>query len=169
MGMWIATPLYVLYYLRTLQATDAWLGILGSVSSLCVIAGFALWRWLIPRLGEALTLKITIVTMGLLPLMVGLSPSLTPILFVVGLNGLLSPGVSLAHLNTLLKVMPETSRTQYYAVYAAICNAGVFVCPLIGVSIANQVGLAPTLIGCGMLAIIGACSFWIWPIREISR
>jgi MFS family permease len=164
-GLWVASPLYILYYVRSLKATDAWIGTMGLVANISVIGGYTLWQWLIPRLGELRTIKLAAVFQGLFPILVGLSPALTPILIAVGLNSILSPGFGLAHLNTLLKSMPEESRAQYFALYAAINNAGAFVSPLIGVAIASRVGLTPTLIGCGVVAMFGACSFLIWPVR----
>lgn len=165
MGMWVATPLYIIHYVRELRATDAWLGTLGTIASLSVLIGYAIWRWLIPRLGQALTIKVTFMTMGLLPLMIGLSPSLTYILFAVALNGLLSPGASLTQLTMLLKSIPEASRPQYTAIYTAIINGGVFIFPLLGVALAGKFGIAHTLIACGLVAILGACSFWVWPVE----
>jgi MFS family permease len=164
-GMWVATPLYIIYYVRELKATDAWLGLLGTIANLSVLFGYAIWRWMIPRLGEKLTIKVTFITMGLMPLMIGLSSSLTFILLAVALNGLLSPGASLTQLTMLLKSMPEASRPEYTAIYTAIINGGVFIFPLLGVALAGQFGISPTLIGCGLVAILGACSFWVWPVE----
>jgi MFS family permease len=165
MGMWIASPLYILYYLRSLKASDAWLGLLGTISSVSVIVGYAIWRWVMARWGEERTLKVTIVTQGLLPLLIGLSSTLTPILFIVALNGLLAAGAGLSSTNLLLKVMPEDSRPQYTALYTTIVNIGVFIGPLIGVTVADHLGLPATLIGCGILSIVGGTSFWIWPVH----
>jgi len=165
-GLWAATPLLLLYFVRTLGASESWLGVLGSVGSLTTIFGYILWRWTLTRWGETKILKWTIVAMGLYPLLAGLIPSLTAILFAAGLNGVIAAGVTLTHFNTFLKVIPEGERHNYTALYLTLMNIGAFVCPLIGIVLAEQYGFAPVLIACGLLSIVGSTSFWIWPIGE---
>lgn len=164
-GLWAAAPLYILYFIRDLGANEAWLGLNGMIASLCTIGGFALWRWVMGRWGELETVKRTIVCLGLYPVLVGLLPALTPILFATALNGLLTPGVNLSHFTTLLKVTPPENRPGYTAMYITIVNIGAFICPLLGVALANQIGLAPTLVGCGLVSMLGSTSFWFWSVK----
>ena len=120
------------------------------------------------RWGEHNTLKRTIITQGLFPVLVALSPSLTVILFAVALNGLFAAGITLAHYNTLLKLIPEDQRPAYSAIYTSLVNIGIFICPLIGVGLATTFGFAPTMIVCGLMSCLGAFSFWIWPVIKPS-
>lgn len=163
-GLWLVQPLYIIYYVRTLHANDAWIGLQGTVGSLATIFGYTLWRWIMTRWGEHNTLKRTIITQGLFPVLVALSPSLTIILIAVALNGLVAAGINLSHFNTLLKLIPEDQRPAYTAIYMSLVNIGIFICPLVGVALANTFGFAPTLIVCGLLSCAGAFSFWIWPV-----
>lgn len=165
-GVWMAGPLYILRYMRDLDASEAWLGLNSTILTTATIIGFALWRWLMPRWGEPVTLKRTIVLVGVYPLLVGLLPSLPFILIATAINGLIIPGVNLSHFNTLLQVTPEHNRPGYTAAYMTIANIGAFLGPLAGVALANFFGIAPTMIGCGILCIIGSTSFWIWPVKK---
>lgn len=164
MGIWIASPLYVLFFVRQLGASDAWLGLNGMVASLGTIAGYSFWRGQMYRWGEQPTLKRTIVLMGLYPVLVGLMPNLTVILLLSALNGLVVPGVNLSHFNTLLRAIPASSRPSYTAVYMTIMNIGGFVGPLIGVATANLIGIGPTLVIAGLLSVVGSASFTVWPV-----
>ena len=169
MGVWGASALYILYFVRVLGASDAWIGLQGMVASACTILGYALWRGVIVRWGESKVLKCTIVCLGLYPLLTGLLPSLTAILLVSGLNALIAPGVNLSHFNTLLKVTPPQSRPAYTALYMAFVNSGAFIFPLVGVWLANRIGLAPTLIACGIFSTLGSTSFWWRPVIGQAR
>lgn len=168
-GLWFATPLYLLYFVRSLDASEAWLGVLGSIASLSTIFGYIFWRKIIARWGEPKTLQLTIVALGLYPLLVGSIPSLTAILFVAGLNGLIAPGVNLSHFNTFLKLIPEDKHHEYTALYLTLMNIGAFVCPILGVALANRLGFAPVLVACGLVSIIGSTSFWIWPVTKSGQ
>ena len=169
MGMWAAGPLLLLYYVRTLGASDAWIGALASVTNLAAIFGYLFWQRVIRRVGEGRTLRWTIVCMGIYPLLVGAIPSLTAILFVAALNGVFTAGVNLTHLNTFLTAIPEGERHNYTALHQTLMNVGAFICPTIGILLANQLGFAPVLMGCGVLAIVGAFSFWVWPVGRWAQ
>jgi MFS family permease len=164
-GTWAATPLYILYFVRELDASEAWIGTQGMIASLGTILGFAIWRWVIARWGEARTLKLNIQLLGLYPILVGVLPGLTPILLAVALNGMIVPGTNLSHFNTLLKVIPSDRREVFTAIYMTAANFGQFLFPLLGVAAAGIFGLAPTLVGCGLLSLAGSASFWIWPVQ----
>lgn len=163
-GLWMVAPLYTLYYVRQLDASEAWLGLNGTLASLGTIAGYSLWRSLMTRWGEPVSLKRTIVLVGLYPALVGLTPSL-PLILVFGvLNGLIVPGVNLSHFNMLLKVTPAGARPRYTAIYMTVMNAGAFVCPLAAIVIADWIGLAPMLVIGGLLSVVGSTSFWWRPV-----
>ena len=165
-GLWLASPIYILYYVKSLNADDAWIGIQGTILSATTLIGYTIWRSLLKKWGEPAILKRIILTAGLYPILAGLLPSLNLILVVVALNGLLVPGINLSHFNTLLKVTPASNRPGYTALYITITNFGAFICPLIGVAIANLIGSGPALIIFGILSILGSSSFWFSPVQK---
>ncbi|OIO94851.1 MAG: hypothetical protein AUK03_06260 [Anaerolineae bacterium CG2_30_64_16] len=162
-GLWMIGPLYVLYFMRVLGATEGWLGLNGMLGSLTAAIGYYLWQRVIVRWGENRVLKWTISVIGLYPVLVGLSPSLTLILVWTALNNLIAPGVSLSHFNMFLKICPEAERPVYIGIYTTIMNAGAFVMPLLGIYLANRFGLAPMLVAGGVLCLAGSSLFRIRP------
>lgn len=163
-GLWLASPLLILRYVRELEATDAWLGLHGTVAGVSAIVGLVFWRWAAERLREPRTLRLTILSLGLYPLLVGLSPQLTPILAAAALNGFFVAGVNLSHGNILLQSLPAGQRPEYMGVYSTIVNTGAFICPLISVAVAGWLGVGPALAACGVLALLGALSYWVWRV-----
>jgi sugar phosphate permease len=77
----------------------------------------------------------------LFPLLTGLSRSLTGLLVVVVVHGLLVPAMTLGRYNTLLKVCPAEHRPSYIAGYAIVANVAAFVAPLLGVRLLEEVGI----------------------------
>ena len=163
-GVWMAAPVYILFFVRTLGADEAWVGLNGTVNGLATIVGFMFWRWGMKRLGEPLTLKLTIVCAGLYPLLVGVLGNLGWILLATAFNALVVAGINLSHFTTLLKVIPKVRRPEYFAVSATLVNIGAFIMPLVGVALGEIVGFGPVLILCGVLTIAGSTSFWWWPV-----
>ena len=166
LGLWLAGPLYILRYVRQLHATDAWIGLASTVAMLAGILATPIWQRVMTHWGRSATLKRTIVLIGLFPIAAGLSPSLTLILFAVAFNNLIAPGVNLSHFTTLLDVTPEENRPGYTSWYISLVNTGAFVAPMLGVIIANQLGIGTTLVICGVLSILGSTSFWWHPVKD---
>jgi hypothetical protein len=164
-GLWMIGPLYILYYVRVLDASDGWLGLNGTLANLTPILGFYLWQRATVRWGENKVLKWTITLIGVYPLMVGVSPDLSLILVWTALYGLLAPGVSLSHFPMLLKVCPADERPLYMGIYTTMMNAGAFIMPMIGVVLADFFGIVPVLVGGGILSLIGSASFVLNPLR----
>jgi MFS family permease len=169
MGLWLAAPLYILRYVRELDANDAWIGLSGTIATLAAILATPVWRKLMTRWGKSLTLKRTIVLIGLYPIAVGLLPSLNLILLAIAFYNVIAPGVNLSHFTTLLEVTPEENRPGYTSWYISLVNTGAFIGPLVGVWAADRIGIAPTLIICGVLSIVGSTSFWWWPVKDNER
>jgi MFS family permease len=169
MGLWLAAPLYILRYVRELDAKDAWIGLSGTIATLAAILATPVWRKLMTRWGKSLTLKRTIVLIGLYPIAVGLLPSLNLILLAIAFYNVIAPGVNLSHFTTLLEVTPEENRPGYTSWYISLVNTGAFIGPLVGVWAADRIGIAPTLIVCGVLSIVGSTSFWWWPVKDNER
>jgi len=163
-GLWLASPLLILRYVRELDASDAWLGLHGTVMGVSTIVGLVFWRWAAERLREPRTLRLTILSLGLYPLLVGVSSQLAPILVFAALNGFFVAGVNLSHGNILLQSLPEGKRPEYMGVYSTIINTGAFICPLVSVAAAGWLGIGPTLVVCGVWALLGALSYWIWRV-----
>ncbi len=164
LALWLSAPLLVVYYVRSLGANDAWLGLLATVTSLSTIVGLFVWRgvaerWRVPR-----TLRWTVLSVGLLPLLVGLIPNLTVILVLAAFNGFMTAGITISHINVMLMTFPEDRRPQFMGLYSATINAGAFVAPLLAVALADRLGLGPTLVACGVIGLVGACAHWIWQV-----
>jgi len=165
-GLWLAVPLYVLYFVRELGATEGWLGINGTVATTATIIAMLFWRWRIRHWGEFPILKGSIILAGVYPIVVGLLHELPYILIATGLNALVTSAITLTHFNTMVKVIPGDKRPVYTAAYITVANLGAFICPLIGVELANRFGFEPVLIACGLLSIVGSLSFWVWPVQS---
>ena len=166
LGAWMVGPLFIIFYVRELGATDGWIGILGTLAHVGVIAGYWLWRRIIRRTGEARSLLIAAPLVCIHPLLVALVPNLTVILFVEFLINVIAAGVNLSHSVIFLELLPEGRKHSSTAVYSMIMNIGAFVCPLIGVALADRIGIAPTLLIGAAMRLAGAALFFLLPVKQ---
>ncbi len=164
-GEWLISPLYIIFFLRHLNATDGWVGLNSTLANIGVIIGYALWQKLIYKWGDARTLLVTIPLSASYAFLVSLFPNLTAILVWGVLINIINPGVNLSHFNILLKLCPEERRASYIAFYSTIINMGAFIGPLIGVALSKTLDIRLLLITGGSIRLLGALLFHVFPVQ----
>ena len=164
-GDWLISPLYIIFFLRHLNATDGWVGLNSTLANIGVIIGYAFWQRLIYKWGDARTLLTTIPLSASYAFLVSLFPNLTAILVWGVLINIINPGVNLSHFNILLKLCPDERRASYIAFYSSMMNVGAFIGPLIGVALSKTLDIRLLLIIGGSIRLLGAAMFHIFPIR----
>jgi MFS family permease len=165
LGAFLASPLYIIYYVRQLGASDAWIASSTLVANVAAMLGFVLARRFIPRFGEGKLLRITWPLTGLLPLLIGTSGSLNVVLVIIFCYQVVTPLLNLSHYNMLLEVTPADRRPTYISVFGSLNNALAFVLPMVGVALAEAIGPGVGLVLAGALWIAGGLVFSIWPVR----
>jgi MFS family permease len=160
-GAWLVGPLYIIFFVRELGATDGWIGLNGTLANAGVVVGYALWRRWIRRLGYNRTLLLSVPLAASYAFLVSLFPNLTLILIWGILINLINPGVNLSHFNILLKLCPEERRASYIALFSAVMNAGAFVGPMVGVGLAGLWGIRTVLLIGGAIRLAGAAMFYL--------
>ncbi len=165
LGAWMLGPLYMILYVRQLQATDSWVGLHTTLAHVGVVVGYWIWRRIIRRLGDTKTLLIALPLIVTYPFMVVLFPHLNFILVAAFLINVFAPGVNLAHSLIFLDLLPEGRKHDATALYSMAMNVGAFVCPLIGVALSQRLGILPTLLIGGVLRVAGAALFFILPVK----
>ena len=165
MGAWLVGPLYIIFFVRELGASDGWIGLNSTLANVGVVIGYAVWRRWIRKLGYGRTLLISLPLAASYAFLVSLFPNLTLILAWGILISLINPGVNLSHFNILLKLCPDERRASYMAIYAAMMNAGAFVGPMVGVALSSLWGVRTVLLIGGAIRLLGAGLFYAFRIK----
>lgn len=170
-GAYLASPLYMIYYVRSLSASDGWIASLSLIANIAAMMGYIVGRRLLPRFGESLILRVTWPVTGLLPVLIGISGSLNLVLVVVFWYSVVTPALNLSHYNTLLEVCPQERRPTYISVYSALNNVLAFVLPMAGVALVGIIGASWALILSGAMWIAGGMLFSLMPVKvaDVSR
>jgi MFS family permease len=165
MGAWLVSPLYIIYYLRHLGASDGWVGTLTAIANLSAVGGNYFWQRVIARRGESRVLRWMSPACGFYPLWVALTQSLPLFLVAAVINNLAMPAVNLSHYNTLLKVCPAERRPTFISIFSVVMNVGAFIAPLAGVALADRIGFIPMFVIGGTMRMLGGFMFSLWPVR----
>ncbi|MEE4195490.1 MAG: MFS transporter [Anaerolineae bacterium] len=165
-GMWAIAPLFTIYYVNDLGATESWLGLLTTLGSLANIFGFGLGRKFVNRLGRTKVLFYTALLRPIYPLVVAFFPNLTAIILVSAITGILMPGLSLSHYSLMLDSTPNDKRDQFTAYYTMFQNISVFIAPLIGAAVLQLAGYKITFLIFGFIRLLGGLMWRILPVTQ---
>ena len=159
-GMAFPVPLYSIYWVRVLNASDGWVGLLNMVGSATTIVFYPIWGRLTERRGTHYAIAVTTIGLAVYPLATALSPSVEWLIPVALLGGIFSSGFALAIFNRLLEVSPEQHRASHIAAFNTLVNIAAFIAPLISTSLTDVFGIHAILTVGAVMRLVGSILFW---------
>jgi len=159
LSMSMPSALYAVYRVRTLGASDAWIGILLTVERfLSVFAYFGLGR-VLARPERRRWLWASTLGVSLYPLLTSIATTPEMLLLPAMAGGIFGAGSNIFLTNTLLQVSTEEERPTFAAANSFLANICGFAGPLLGTLLADAVGIVPALAVIGVLRIVGGLAF----------
>ena len=160
-GLFMAIPLFPIYWVRELRATDGWIGLLSMAFNattviICLNLSGAIRRW-----GSRRLLALSAIGVCTYPVLTGLSRSVPPLLAVSVIGAVFAAVMGVTLLNRLLEVCPAEGRPSYVALYSAIMNVAIFAGPLAGSALAGTLGLPAVFFLAGAIRALGGVLFYV--------
>jgi Na+/melibiose symporter-like transporter len=164
-GTALSIPLFPLYYVRVVQANNAWIGAFSMAQSAVLLLGYFLWtRWSRLRGGRFVLLWTTF-GLTLYPLAVALTQS-EPLLFlIVAAAGIFQAGLDLVFFDELLQTFPSQHSATFVSVAQSMQYLATIFAPLIGTWLSTFIGIGGALIVSSALRFTGFALFAWWKTR----
>lgn len=160
LSMAMPTALYTIFRVRTLGASDAWIGVLLTVQRfLSVFAYFGLGR-LLTRPKYRRWLWVSCMGAALYPFSMALAKTPEMLLISAVMGGLFGAGMNVFLTNTLFQVSPEDQRPTFVAANTFLANVTAFVAPMLGTALAEVVSIPLVLMLAAALRALGSLAFW---------
>lgn len=154
-GVAMALPLFPLYWVREVQATDAWIGIITTASSGVLLVAYFVWSVAARRIGVGGVLLASSLGMALYPLATASTKAVWLLAVFAGFSGFFAAGNDLVNFDLLLGNIPADRQASYVGFYQTLQNAALFVMPLVGTVLADAAGIAVGLAAAGLLRLVG--------------
>ncbi len=169
-GLYFTVPLYSIFWVRTLHASDGWVGLINMVGSGTTILFYPLWGRLTARRGNRIAMILTTAGLAGYPFFMAIFPNLEWMLFVSFWGGVFSSGQALAFFNGLLEVCPEENRAARIAAYNSLANIAAFASPLISTALIDVFGISAMLFFGAALRLVGSYLIWqMGVLRNVPR
>jgi hypothetical protein len=155
-GVAMALPLFPLYWVREVAASDAWIGIISTAGSGVLLVAYFLWSLAVRRIGGGAVLILSSLGMGLYPLAASSTGSVAVLAILAGTSGFFAAGNDLVNFDLVLSTAPQEHQATYIGLFQTLQNAALFLMPLVGTALADLAGLHLALVLAGLLRLAGA-------------
>jgi hypothetical protein len=166
LGLMMAIPLFPLYWVRELNASDFWIGIINTVNNGVVMIGYFFWTAITRRKGNVLVLRLSAFGLTLYPLLTALASDVAPVVLYAALAGIFGAGLNLVLFDISLATVPPEKTASYIAVYQLTSYVATLIAPLAGTTLGEWIGYAPALFLAAGLRFAGAVLFTALRVGE---
>ncbi len=158
-GTSLATPIFPLYFVRQVQTSDAWIGIIATVQTGVVLLGYYFWTRQSKDRGSRFVLLATTLGMSLYPIFVASTLQVEWIVLYAGLAGIFQAGLDLVFFDELMKTFPAKYSATFVSIAQSLQHFSTVAAPIVGTMLADQIGLGGALIVSGVLRLAGFAMF----------
>ena len=158
-GTALATPLFPLYYVREVQANDAWIGIINTSQTAVLLIGYYLWTRQSRRRGSRFVLLRTTFSLALYPALVATTQRVELIALFAGLAGIFQAGIDLVFFDELMKTVPVKYSARFVSLAQSLQYLSAVAAPLLGTWLANHIELSGALMVSTLLRLVGFALF----------
>lgn len=164
-GFSFAAPLFPLYYVREVQASDAWISAYAMAASLSLIIGYFFWSNQSRRHGSRAVLLWTTLGISLYPAMLAFTTQDWLIVVISAFSGIFQAGVDLVFFDELMRRIPDDRSAIFVSFAQSLQYLSTIFSPIIGSTLANYIGLPTALL---ISAAIRLSAFFLFFIEERS-
>ncbi len=158
-GAALATPLFPLYYVLQVRASDAWIGFFNTAQSATVLLGYPFWTGQSRKRGARSVLLLTTLGLALYPALTAATRSTAWVAVYAALSGIFSAGLNLVFFDELMRTVPPQYSPTFVALAQSLQHLSTMVAPLLGTALADRIGLAGGLVVSAVLRLTGFVLF----------
>jgi MFS family permease len=158
-GMLIATPLFPLYYVRNVEASDAWIGLINTATTAALVIGYFLWPRQSRRRGAHFVLLAVTFGQALHPGLVSSTANLGLIALFGALSGVFQAGIDLVFFDEMMKTVPVEYSATFVAVAQSLNYLPAILAPIFGTWLSDRIGIPSALVVSSMVRMLGFILF----------
>jgi hypothetical protein len=162
-GNALGLPLFPLYYVREVQASDAWIGIINTAATAVVLLGYTLWVRTSQWRGSRFVLLASTFGMSLYPALMSFTHQVEWVAFYAALGGFFQCGIDLVFFDELMKVVPQNRSAIFVSIAQSMQYLSTILAPLIGTALAStSIGVGGALLVSAAVRFAGFLLFALW-------
>ncbi len=158
-GITLGIPLFPLYFVRQLNASDAWIGLLYTAQTAILVVGYFFWSLQSRRRGSRFVLLITTLGISLYPGLVALTHNQTVVFIYSTLAGVFQAGIDLVFFDELMRTIPPRYSPTFVSLAQSLQYLSAILAPLLGTYLSEHIGLSKALLFSAGIRLVGFILF----------
>jgi predicted MFS family arabinose efflux permease len=158
-GAALAAPLFPLYFVREIKASDSWIATISVAQSAVMIIGYFFWSRQSKRRGSRAVLLWTTFGVALYPFLTAFTHKAWLIAIYAGVAGIFQAGLDLVFFDELMKAVPIEYSATFVSLAQGIQYISSIASPIIGSFLADSIGIGPGLIVSAAIRLTGFLLF----------
>jgi len=168
LGLQISSPLFVIYYVNHLHASDDLISLSNAAGTFGVVFGLLLWETVLRKRSYGWALRTASLGTWLFPFVVAFTSSFPLIIVANFVVNLLHPGVDLSSINVIFNLSAPEKRNQVLSYYTMGVSVSMFVGPLSAVPLAGLISIPGVMLLSAGLRLTGGILFQVNRVPETS-
>jgi MFS family permease len=152
-------PLVPLFYVRVINAPDAWIGRIGTSQALAVLLGYWFWRRASRRKGTRFVVIWSTIGAAVAPGALALTHDVALAALVAAAGAVFTAGVNLAMFDRMMSTVPAGYGVTFSSVDTGLGYLAGIAGPLVAASLADRIGIAQALAVASVGGLLGAALF----------
>ena len=157
----LSAPLFPLYFVRVVGASDKNIGTINMTISLVLLFGYFLWARISRRRGSRTVMLATTFGVMLYPALTAFTHRVELIYLYAGIYGLFQAGLDLVFFDELMKTVPAEYSATFVSLAQSLQYLSAILAPLVGTWLADTIGLSGGLLVSAGLRLLGFLLFLI--------
>jgi Na+/melibiose symporter-like transporter len=160
-GSTLVGPLFTLYYVRVINASDAWISAISTAQQAILLIGYSMWTRQQRKRGSRFILLSTTLALALYPIVTSITRQPWILVAYAGVAGIFQAGMNLVFFDEVMKTVPPEHSATFISVDQSAQNLLAMTAPLLSTALSGHIGIASALwIGAGVrLLAFGLFSF----------
>jgi hypothetical protein len=158
-GISLAAPLFPLFYVRQLHASDTWIGLISTSSTAVMIIGYFFWVNRSRTRGTRTVLLWTTFGLALYPALVAMSGRVEVVVVLAGLAGIFQAGLDLVFFDELMRTIPPAYSATFVSFAQSMQYLSAVLSPVVGTLLADTIGIPGGLLVAAAIRMMGYLLF----------
>lgn len=161
-GIAFALPLFPLYYVRVLNASNESIGFINTVSGVVLLGAYFLWARVTKQRGMRFALLVTTTALALYPMILSFTGQIPLVILLTGVAGVFAAGIDLVLFEMVVSSYPQEQAATFVGLQQTTVYVSTFIAPLVATTLATNFSIPLALVAAGLIRLLGVGMFAIF-------
>lgn len=161
-GLAFAIPLFPLYYVRVLNASDESIGLITTVQGAVLLVAYYVWARVTKNRGVRFALLVTTLAVALYPILLSFASVVPLVILLSGLAATFAAGIDLIFFDMVVESYPPQEAATFVGMQQFTVYLVTFIAPFVATTLATTISIPVALVVAGVIRLVGFGMFVVF-------